>query len=98
MSIEAPLGRVESLLDYLITADVVPNTFGTIWQIRDALEQIDAGTPADSANSLAPEVRDRLRRLLTTIEDNRSLFAIPEKYLIDNVYRAAERIRKKVGM
>ena len=96
MSIEAPLSRVESLIDYLITADVVPNTFGTIWQIRDALELIDAGVPA-AASGLAPELRDRLRSLLTTIEDNRSLFAIPEKYLIDNVYRAAERIRKKVG-
>ena len=94
MSIEAPLSRVESLIDYLITADVVPNTFGTIWQIRDSLEQIDAGLPA---SGLAPELRDRLRSVLTTIEDNRSLFAIPEKYLIDNVYCAVERIRKKVG-
>ena len=95
MSIEAPLSRVESLIDYLITADVVPNTFGTIWQIRDSLELIDAGVPA--ASGLAPELRDRLRSVLTTIEDNRSLFAIPEKYLIDNVYRAVERIRRKVG-
>ena len=93
MSIEAPLGRVESLLDYLITADVMPDTFATIWQIRDGLEQIDAG----GAGGLDPDTRDRLRRLLTTIEDNRALFAIPEKYLIDNVYRAAERLRKKVG-
>ena len=97
MSIEAPLGRVESLLDYLITAEVVENTFGTICQVREGLEQIDAATPTDAASSLDSEIRDRLRRLLTTIEDNRSLFAIPEKYLIDNVYRAAERIRKKVG-
>ena len=97
MSIEAPLRLVESLLDYLITADVVPNTFGTIWQIHDGLEKIDVGTPTDGANSLDPDILDRLRRLLTTIEDNRSLFAIPEKYLIDNVYRAAERLRKKVG-
>ena len=97
MSIEAPLGRVESLLDYLITAEVVPNTFATIWQIRDGLELIAAGTPTGGAIGLAPDTLDRLRRLLTTIEDNRSLFAIPEKYLIDNVYRAAESIRKKVG-
>ena len=96
MSIEAPLGRVESLLDYLITADVVPNTFGTIWQIRDGLEQIDSGI-VGNATGLGAETLDRLRRLLTTIEDNRSLFAIPEKYLIDNVYKAVERIRKKVG-
>jgi hypothetical protein len=93
MSIEAPLGRVESLLDYLINAEVVDNTFGTIWQIRDGLEQIDAGVRA----GLAPELRDRLRRVLTTIEDNRSLFAIPETYLIENVYKAAGRVRKKVG-
>ena len=39
MSIEAPLVRVESLLDYLLEAEVVDNTFGTIWQLRDALEQ-----------------------------------------------------------
>lgn len=42
MSIEAPLVRVESLLDYLITAEVVDDTFGTfgtIWQIRDGLEK-----------------------------------------------------------
>ena len=96
MSIEAPLSRVESLIDYLITADVVPNTFGTIWQIRDGLELIDTGVPA-AGGGLDPELRDRLRKVLTTIEDNRSLFAIPEKYLIDNVYRATERIRKKVG-
>ena len=96
MSIEAPLGRVESLLDYLINADVVPNTFHIIGQIRDGLEQIDTGTPAD-AGGLAAELLDRVRRLLTTIEDNRALFAIPEKYLIDNVYRAVGRIRKKVG-
>jgi hypothetical protein len=70
------------------------NTFGTIWQIRDALELIDAGTPT---SGLEEGLRERLRRVLTTIEDNRALFAIPEKHLIDNVYRAAGRIRKKVG-
>jgi hypothetical protein len=94
MSIEAPLGQVESLLDYLITAEVVPNTFGTIWQIRDALELIDTGTPT---SGLEEGLRERLRRVLTMIEDNRALFAIPEKHLIDNVYRAAGRVRKKVG-
>ena len=97
MSIEAPLSRVESLLDYLITADVVANTFGTTWEIRDGLEQIDKGTPTDAPSGLPAETLDRLRGLLTTIEDNRALFAIPEKHLIDQVYRVARRIREKVG-
>lgn len=90
MPTDDPLQKVESLLDYLITADVVPNTYGTVCAIRDALERIDAvALPADGI--------DRLHRVLTTIEENRALFAIPETHVIDGVYRAAGRLRKKVG-
>ena len=95
MSIEAPLSRVESLLDYFIDVEVVPNTFGTIGQLREALERIDASTPTGGPEE---ELRERVRRVLTTIEDDRALFAIPEKYLVDKVYKAAERVRKKVGL
>jgi hypothetical protein len=53
--------------------------------------------PANNVRAaLGQEAADRLEALLTDIEDNRLVFAIPETWLVNQVLTAVERLRERL--
>ena len=97
MSILGHIQQASSLMHTLRTADVVPNTFGTIGTIRQCLQHVLAQLPArDVRAALGQETTDRLEALLTDIEDNRLVFAIPETWLVNQVLTGAQQLRERL--
>jgi hypothetical protein len=97
MSILGNVRQASALMHTLRTADVVPNTFGSIGTIRQCLERVLAMLPANNVRAaLGQEAADRLEALLTDIEDNRLVFAIPETWLVNQVMTAVERLRERL--
>jgi hypothetical protein len=75
----------------------VPNTFGTIGTIRQCLQRVLAQLPASNVRAtLGMETAERLEALLTDIEENRMVFAIPETWLVNQVLTAAEQLRQRL--
>jgi hypothetical protein len=98
MSILGNVQQASSLMHTLRTADVVPNTFGTIGTIRQCLQRILTQLPASNVRAtLGQETTERLEALLTDIEDNRLVFAIPETWLVNQVLTAAQQIRERLA-
>lgn len=98
MSILGNVQQASSLMHTLRTADVVPNTFGTIGTIRQCLQRILTQLPASNVRAtLGQETTERLEALLSDIEDNRLVFAIPETWLVNQVLTAAQQIRERLA-
>ena len=82
MALENSIEHVAALMHTLKTQEVINNTFGLITSIKRGLSVILADLARETAGGkLAPDVADRLRRLVSDIDDQRSLFAIPERWL-----------------
>jgi hypothetical protein len=97
MSILGNIQQASSLMHTLRTADVVPNTFGTIGTIRQCLQRVLALLPANNVRAtLGKETAERLEALLTDIEENRLVFAIPETWLVNQVLTAAQQLRDRL--
>jgi hypothetical protein len=97
MSIQGHIQQAASLMHTLRTADVVPNTFGSIGTIRQCLQRVLAQLPANNVRAaLGKETADRLEALLTEIEDNRLVFAIPETWLVNQVLTAVQQLRQRL--
>ena len=97
MSILGSIQQASSLMHTLRTADVVPNTFGTIGTIRQCLQRVLAQLPASNVRAtLGKETAERLEALLTDVEENRMVFAIPETWLVNQVLTAAQQLRDRL--
>ena len=96
MSLESNVEQVAGLLHTLATEDVIHNTFGLISNIHRGLQQIGAALPAADTARVEQETVRKLRQLLDRIENNRTLFAIPETWLINNVMSAAASARQRL--
>ena len=94
MDIEYQIGQLEQSMHTLLYADEVPNTFGMTGQVAAALQSISM---AMANKELGKATKERLDAALTTVEDNRSVFAIPETFLIDRVFQLAKAVRAKLG-
>ena len=94
MDIEDQIGQLERLMQTLLYADEVPNTFGMTGQVASVLQSI--GT-AMAGKGLEKATKRRLDAALAKVEDNRSVFAIPESWLIERVYQQAKAVRSKLG-
>jgi hypothetical protein len=97
MSIQGHIQQASSLMHTLRTADVVPNTFGSIGTIRQCLQRIlGMLPPGDVRAALGKETTEKLEALLTDIEDNRLVFAIPETWLVNQVLTATQQLRDRL--
>lgn len=93
MDILDQIEHLASLMRTLMYADEVPNTFGITHQVERALKGIASSLSADTPEAM----KKRLDEVLTTVEQNRSVFAIPETYLIEAVYQQARHVRSRLG-
>jgi hypothetical protein len=93
MDIADQVESLAAMMDTLMFADEVPNTFGLTHQVAAALRSLSATlTPA------APHaVKARLDEVLRRVEENRALFAIPETRVVEDVYENACQVRGKLG-
>jgi hypothetical protein len=99
MSLQESTDRVASLMHTLATADVINNTFGMTNSVLQGLQAIHRQLPAGKvSDAFGEEGTQRLRELMTYIEENTSLFGIPEKWLINNVVNTARDIRRRLDL
>ncbi|MBY0227824.1 MAG: hypothetical protein K2W96_00950 [Gemmataceae bacterium] len=93
MNIEDQIAGLERLMQTLMYADEVPNTFGMTGQVASVLQSIGAALGKDTPAG----TKKRLDAILGKVEDNRSVFAIPETWLIERVYQQAKAVRSRLG-
>ncbi len=98
MDIADQVDHLASLMDTLLYADEVPNTYGLTGQVAQTLRSLGmAISSKDTLAKLPAAVREKLGRELTRVEENRSVFAIPETWLIEEVDRQARTVRSRLG-
>jgi hypothetical protein len=97
MPLPQHVDQVATILHTLTTAEVIDNTFGLLTNLHHQLQSIQNQLP-QAADALDKKTADRLRELVTTIEERPSLLSgIPEKWLINNVLGCAKAIRRRLG-
>jgi hypothetical protein len=93
MDILDQIEHLASLMHTLMYADEVPNTFGMTHEVARALQGIASSLTAQTPAAM----KKRLDEVLTKVEQNRSVFAIPETPLIEAVYQQARHVRSRLG-
>jgi hypothetical protein len=97
MDIADQVERLSSLLDTLLHAEELPNTYGVILNISQALRAIGAALARPDSWERQPlPVRQRLDEVLGQVEQNRPVFAIPELWLVDEVFKLAGNVRSRI--